>query len=80
MMNELVEALSSGPLHLHFEGLGTITLPSLETLAFVSGAALLAAMGLIGWPLAAIVVLARLLATSRFAILRGLGEALALTR
>ncbi|WP_077490563.1 hypothetical protein [Sinomonas mesophila] len=79
-MNELAEALSSGPLHIHFEGFGTISLPSLETLAFVGGAALLAAMGLIGWPLAAIVVLARLLAASRHAILRGLGQALALTR
>jgi hypothetical protein len=79
-MNELAETWASGPIHIHFEGLGTtITLPPADTLAFLGGAALLAAIGLIEWPLAVVVVLARLLTLSRrSASLRGLGEALAL--
>lgn len=80
-MNELAELWSSGPIRIHFEGIGTITLPSADTLAFLGGAAVLAAVGLIEWPLAVLVVLARLLASSRrSASLRGLGEALALVR
>ncbi|GAB3270725.1 hypothetical protein GCM10027449_05900 [Sinomonas notoginsengisoli] len=80
-MNELAEAWSSGPIRIHFEGIGTVTLPPVDTLAFLGGAALLAAVGLIEWPLAVLVVVARLLAlTRRSAGLRGLGDALALVR
>lgn len=80
-MNELAEAWASGPIRIHFEGIGTITLPPLDTLAFIGGAALFAAIGLIEWPLVVLVVVARLLTLSRrSASLRGLGEALALVR
>lgn len=68
-----------GPVRINFEGLGTITLPSLETLAFVGGVGLIAAFGLIGWPLAALFALVRLLTSvSGNPVLNGLGDALAL--
>ncbi|KHL04264.1 hypothetical protein LK10_06070 [Sinomonas humi] len=61
--------------------MGTITLPPADTLAFLGGASLLAAIGLIEWPIAVIAVLARLLTLSRRSqSLRGVGEALALLR
>lgn len=78
-MNELADAWASGPIRIRFEGLGTIVLPPANTLAFLGSAALLAAIGLIEWPLAVIAVIARLLTlTRRSAGLRGVGEALSL--
>lgn len=80
-MNELAEAWASEPIRIHFEGIGTVVLPPVDTLAFLGGAALLAAIGLIEWPLAVLVIVARLLGlVRRSAGLRGLGDALALVR
>lgn len=74
-----VPPIQHGPIRIHFEGLGTITLPGLDTLAFLGGVGAIVALGLIEWPLAAIFALVRLLTSATGnAILNGLGDALAL--
>ncbi|MEZ2391002.1 hypothetical protein AB6813_15950 [bacterium RCC_150] len=74
-----MNAMPPGPLHLHFEGIGTITLPHPQTLAFLGGVGVLVAIGMIEWPIAALFVVARLFAGStKSATLRGLAEALAI--
>lgn len=78
-MTSGVPSIQRGPIRIHFEGLGTITLPSLDTLAFLGGVGVIAALGLIEWPLAALFALVRLLTSiTGNAILNGLGDALAL--
>lgn len=77
-MNTMTSGLSRGPIHLHFEGIGTITLPGVQTLAFLGGMGVLVAVGMIEWPLAALFAIARLFAGSTNAVLRGLGDALAI--
>lgn len=78
-MTDVVNPLPRGPIRIHFEGLGTITLPGIDTLAFVAGVGVIAALGLLEWPIAALFALVRILtAVSGNAILNGLGEALAL--
>lgn len=80
-MNVMAQQLSTGPIHLHFEGIGTITLPGVQTLAFLGGVGVLVAVGMIEWPIAALFIAARLLAGSKnSAALRGLGDALAIAR
>ncbi len=80
IMNVPVQQLPSGPIHLHFEGIGTITLPGADTLAFLAGVGVLAFIGLVEWPLAALVIIARLFTGARSGALRGLGDALAIAR
>jgi hypothetical protein len=79
-MSAAVQTRSRGPIRIHFEGLGlTVTLPSAETLAFVTGVGVIAAAGLLEWPIAAVLAIARLLTSATgSAILQGLGDALAL--
>jgi hypothetical protein len=78
-MTAVVNPVPRGPIRIHFEGLGTITLPGIDTLAFLGGVGLMAALGLVGWPLAALFALIRILTSiSGNAMLNGLGDALAL--
>ncbi|WP_138442379.1 hypothetical protein [Sinomonas susongensis] len=80
-MNALAQPLPPGPIRICFEGIGTITLPSWETLSFLGGAAVLAFLGLVEWPAAVLLALTRLLSSARRGSgLRGLGEALTLVR
>lgn len=78
-MTAAVPPAQRGPIHIHFEGLGTITLPGIDTLAFLGGVGLIVALGLIEWPIAALFAVVRLLTSvTGNAILNGLGDALAL--
>jgi hypothetical protein len=78
-MTVVVHETQRGPIRIHFEGLGTITLPGIETLTFVAGVGVIAAAGFIEWPIAVLFALARLLTSAAGSgILRGLGDALTL--
>ncbi|MDQ0028596.1 hypothetical protein [Arthrobacter bambusae] len=71
----------SGPIRLHFEGLGTITLPDTRTLAFLGSVGVLAAVGLVEWPVAILFLIARLFAGKTTSpALQGIADALAITR
>lgn len=62
---------------LTIEGVGTIDLPSKADLVYVAGIGTLAALGLIEWPLAAILGIGHVLSQSkRNKTLREFGEAL----
>lgn len=68
----------AGPVRIHFEGMGTVTLPPVDSIAFAAGIGVLAVAGVVEWPVAGVFVITRLLAGARAgAALRGLGEALA---
>lgn len=60
-----------------FEGIGTVRLPPKGELAFIAGVGLIAATGLIEWPVAAVVAAGHLIAhVSNNKALRDFGEAL----
>jgi hypothetical protein len=64
-------------LRINFEGLGTVTLPPADELAFLGGIGVLAIAGLIEWPLAGVIAAGHLLARSKHnQTLREFGEAL----
>ncbi|MDQ0028599.1 hypothetical protein [Arthrobacter bambusae] len=66
-----------GSISINFEGLGTIHLPPKGELAFIAGVGLVAAAGLIEWPVAAIVAAGHLIAhASNNKALQEFGEAL----
>ncbi len=80
-MNSRTLHFPPGPIHLHFEGIGTITLPRAQTLAFLGGVGVLAVAGMIEWPVAVLFIIARLFsASTNSPALRGLGDALAIAR
>ncbi|MEZ2391005.1 hypothetical protein AB6813_15965 [bacterium RCC_150] len=60
-----------------FEGIGTLHLPPKNEMAFLAGVGLIAAAGLIEWPVAAVVAAGHLIAhASHSKALRDFGEAL----
>jgi hypothetical protein len=62
---------------INFEGLGSVTLPPTEELAFLGGIGALAAVGILEWPLAGVLIAGHLLArSSRNGALKAFGEAL----
>ena len=59
------------------QGIGTIDIPSGADLAYAAGIATLAALGLLEWPIAAVLGIGHLLSQSKQSkTLRGFGEAL----
>lgn len=62
---------------INFEGLGSMRLPPKEELAFLAGMGLLAAAGIIDWPVAGILAVGHLIArNSRNRAFKEFGEAL----
>lgn len=62
---------------INFEGLGSVTLPPSEELAYLGGIGLLAAVGVLEWPLAGILAAGHLLSrSSRNNAFKAFGEAL----
>jgi hypothetical protein len=60
----------------HLPGVGEVTLPPPERVAYYAGVGTLAAFGLIDWPVALVITAGHLLADQNmFARIRGLGEA-----
>ena len=70
-------AAGSHSISITFEGVGTIHLPPTAELAFLAGVGLIAAAGLIEWPVAGVVAAGHLIAhASHNKTLREFGEAL----
>lgn len=62
---------------INFEGLGSVHLPPTDELAFLGGVGLLAAVGVIEWPIAGVLAAGHLLARmSRNGAFKAFGEAL----
>jgi hypothetical protein len=62
--------------HVHVPVVGEVTIPPTDRVAFYAGVGVLAAVGIIEWPLAAVIAAGHVLADQRFfSRLRGLGEA-----
>ncbi|WP_156143995.1 hypothetical protein [Sinomonas humi] len=60
-----------------FEGLGSITLPPVEDLGFLGGLGVLAAAGILEWPLAGILAAGHILSkSSSHSAFRAFGDAL----
>jgi hypothetical protein len=58
-------------------GVGTVHLPALDSLAWLGGLATLAALGIVEWPVAAVVGVGHVLAQQHhLRLLRDFGEAL----
>ncbi len=72
-----VRAGEKNSVRLELPCVGAVTLPSTDQLAFLGGVATLAAVGIIEWPVAALLGVGHLLAASRGnRVLRDFGEAL----
>lgn len=62
---------------INFEGLGAVRLPPSDELAFLGGIGVLAAVGIIEWPLAGVLAVGHLISRSaRNNALKAFGEAL----
>ncbi|WP_212745856.1 hypothetical protein [Sinomonas susongensis] len=62
---------------INFEGIGSVKLPPTEDLAFLGGMGVLAAAGILEWPVAGILAAAHLLTrSSRNSTIKAFGEAL----
>jgi hypothetical protein len=70
-------AINQNTVRLDLSGVGVITLPSPQNLAFLGGVAAVAAFGFIDWPVAALLAAGHLLAEDhRHRLLADFGEAL----
>ncbi len=71
------QAISSNTIRLPVPALGTLTLPSPQSLAFYAGLAVVGAAGLIDWPVIAVLAAGHLLAEDHHhRLLHSFGEAL----
>ncbi len=71
------QAAEARSVQIVFEGIGTLRLPPKEDLAFLAGIGLIAAAGVIEWPLAGIVAVGHLIAhAGHNETLRQFGQAL----
>lgn len=62
---------------INFEGLGSVTLPPIEDFGFLGGLGLLAAAGILEWPLAGILAAGHILSkSSNRGALKAFGDAL----
>ena len=73
-----LHAIERNSSHLHLPlGLGPVRLPSPENLAWYAGVGVVAALGIIEWPVAAVLSIGHLLAEdSHHRLLRDFGQAL----
>jgi hypothetical protein len=72
----IVEAAERNLRHVRLPGVGEVVLPPPERVAYYAGMGVLAAVGLIEWPLAVVIAAGHVLADQHlFNRLRGLGEA-----
>jgi hypothetical protein len=73
---EAVAAVGRNLRHVHVPVVGAVAIPPSDTVAYYAGIGLLAAVGIIEWPLAVVVATGHILADQHmFSRLRGLGEA-----
>jgi len=71
------QAVRSTSLFLRIPVLGALTLPAPEQVAFIGGVAVVAAIGLLEWPVAALLIIGHGVASqSHRKMVRALGEAL----
>jgi hypothetical protein len=72
----IVAAAERSVRHVDLPGLGKVAVPSADRLAFYAGVGVLAALGLIEWPVAAVIAGGPVLADQHmFSWLREVGEA-----
>lgn len=71
------QAVQHNSLHLRLPAVGELRLPAVEEVAFIGGVAVLAAIGVLEWPVAALLGIGHWLATDRRnKVIRAFGEAL----
>ena len=71
------QAVRRNSLYLRLPVLGELNLPAPEQLVFIGGVAVVAVIGLLEWPVAALLVVGHVVATSSHrSMVRALGEAL----
>jgi len=74
--SEAVAAVGRNLRHVHVPVVGEVVIPPTDRMAYYAGIGVLAAVGLIEWPLAVVVAAGHVLADQpMFSLLRGLGEA-----
>jgi hypothetical protein len=70
-------ATAKNSIHMEVPGVGHVYLPPLDQIAYMGGTVTLALIGIIEWPVAAVLTVGHILANNRHhALLRDFGEAL----